>query len=399
MQCDDTCAMDDWTNPGRQPAEPSRYSRPEPTADPKVAGTPPAGPGSAVPSYPTHQGTLGSGAPGYSGTPGYSGMPGYPGMPTYPAAPGREPDPLAFPWTGADVTGNQSPSYGPTGGSGGQPAAPGSSPTPTGWGYAYAPDAAPAPAPYLDWSSGYGAAPGPSPAPAPYLDWGPDVPPVPPGRGRRNSGQQRPRRRPGIVPVAFVSVASAVLASVLTVTALMPPAASPAPADTAAPIAAATGTPGTTGTATPGSQPGTVSTRTPLDVVQAVSQTSPAVVTITITGGARGFRNPAAGAGLVASGLTISNDGLILTAYHVVAEGTGFTVSLSDGRDLPAQVAATDTDHDLAVLKVSATGLPAVDPSTSSGLKIGQTLLVLGGAQEGGSGSVSSGILSAINRT
>jgi len=70
-------------------------------------------------------------------------------------------------------------------------------------------------------------------------------------------------------------------------------------------------------------------------------------------------------------------DGIIVTNAHVVGR-QGFQVVLADGQKLAARLLAQDRDHDLAVLSVEATGLPAIEAGNSRELKPGQWVLAMG---------------------
>ena len=80
------------------------------------------------------------------------------------------------------------------------------------------------------------------------------------------------------------------------------------------------------------------------------------------------------------SGWIIDEDGHIATNNHVIAGAKSITVTLADGRVLPAGIVGADALTDLAVLKVDATNLPAVDIGDSSKLSIGEWVLVIGNA-------------------
>ena len=117
---------------------------------------------------------------------------------------------------------------------------------------------------------------------------------------------------------------------------------------------------------------------------------SPSVVTVMID---------SANESALGSGVVLSADGLILTNNHVVASGGTVSVRLSTGRTVPASVVATDTTHDLAL--VQATGLTGLTPVTFAGsdsVEVGDTVLAFG-APLGLSGTVTSGIVSALNRS
>jgi S1-C subfamily serine protease len=103
--------------------------------------------------------------------------------------------------------------------------------------------------------------------------------------------------------------------------------------------------------------------------------------------------------GGIGSGFIIDSNGLILTNAHVVEGATQLTVTLEDGRELDAHVVASDTDLDLAVVKVGATGLPTVEIGSSSNLQVGQLVVAIGSPLGAFTDSVTSGILSATGRT
>jgi S1-C subfamily serine protease len=109
-------------------------------------------------------------------------------------------------------------------------------------------------------------------------------------------------------------------------------------------------------------------------VVDVAASASPAVVTITIeTAGQPGFGRGSFGATGVGSGFIFDASGLILTNDHVIADGGTITVTFQDGTELPGTVLETDTVHDLAVVRVDATGLPTIKIGDASGLRVGQT--------------------------
>lgn len=98
------------------------------------------------------------------------------------------------------------------------------------------------------------------------------------------------------------------------------------------------------------------------------------------------------------SGFIISSDGYILTNNHVVQGADEIIVSLSDRRELPAQLIGADKRSDLALLKVDAKGLPEVDLGSSDDLKVGEWVLAIG-SPFGFDYSVTAGIVSAKGRS
>jgi putative serine protease PepD len=100
------------------------------------------------------------------------------------------------------------------------------------------------------------------------------------------------------------------------------------------------------------------------------------------------------------SGVVLSSNGYILTNNHVVAaaaNGGSTSVTFNDGSTKSAKVVGTDALDDLAVLKVSKTGLSAASLGNSAAIQVGDPVLAVG-SPLGLSGTVTSGIVSAINR-
>lgn len=98
------------------------------------------------------------------------------------------------------------------------------------------------------------------------------------------------------------------------------------------------------------------------------------------------------------SGVIVSANGYILTNYHVVDAASEIEIALSDGRTLPARVIGSDPETDLAVLRIEATGLPAITFAQPDTLKIGDWVLAMGNPFGVGQ-TVTAGIVSALGRT
>ncbi len=98
------------------------------------------------------------------------------------------------------------------------------------------------------------------------------------------------------------------------------------------------------------------------------------------------------------SGIILSNNGLILTNDHVVADGTTLTVRFNDGSTAQASVVGTDATDDLAVIKAkNVSGLTVASLGSSANLAVGQPVVAIG-SPLGLSATVTSGIVSALNR-
>jgi putative serine protease PepD len=100
------------------------------------------------------------------------------------------------------------------------------------------------------------------------------------------------------------------------------------------------------------------------------------------------------------SGFVIESSGYILTNNHVVDGATGsnaITVTLNDGRSMGATIVGTDSAYDLAVIKISASNLRALQFGDSDKIQVGDSVIAVG-SPLGLSGTVTSGIISAKNR-
>jgi S1-C subfamily serine protease len=129
-------------------------------------------------------------------------------------------------------------------------------------------------------------------------------------------------------------------------------------------------------------------------IIQVVEEVGPAVVGITIGVQAPRQAGEQAGAG---SGVIIAPDGYILTNDHVVANAQRLQATLEDGRTLAAEVIGTDPATDLAVIRVSAAGLPFANLGDSAGLRVGQLVIAIGNPF-GFQSTVSTGVVSALGR-
>jgi len=98
------------------------------------------------------------------------------------------------------------------------------------------------------------------------------------------------------------------------------------------------------------------------------------------------------------SGFIVSRDGYILTNAHVVENADEVIVRLTDKREFKAKVIGADKRSDVAVLKISATGLPVVSIGDSSKLEVGEWVVAIG-SPFGFTNSVSQGIVSAKGRS
>ena len=99
----------------------------------------------------------------------------------------------------------------------------------------------------------------------------------------------------------------------------------------------------------------------------------------------------------VGSGFILSADGLIMTNAHVVDGADEVIVTLTDKREFKAKIVGADKRSDIAVVKIDATGLPAVKVGDLSRLKVGEWVMAIG-SPFGLDNTVTAGIVSAKQR-
>jgi serine protease Do len=99
----------------------------------------------------------------------------------------------------------------------------------------------------------------------------------------------------------------------------------------------------------------------------------------------------------IGSGFIVSSDGYVLTNAHVVADASEVTVKLTDRREFAAKVIGVDKRSDVALIKIAATGLPAVHFGDPSRVRPGQWAIAIG-SPFGFDNSVTAGVISATGR-
>jgi len=97
------------------------------------------------------------------------------------------------------------------------------------------------------------------------------------------------------------------------------------------------------------------------------------------------------------SGVLVSEDGYILTNFHLIRQVQNIRVDLWDGRSAAAQIVGSDPETDLAVLKIDLSGLPVAPLAEADNVRVGDVVLAIGNAI-GLSHTVTMGIISATGR-
>jgi S1-C subfamily serine protease len=133
------------------------------------------------------------------------------------------------------------------------------------------------------------------------------------------------------------------------------------------------------------------------DITAVVATARRSVVTITSNGVSSNgpFSVPTTGVG---SGVILTGNGYILTNRHVVEGSRTLTVTLVDGRELPASIVRISDTTDLALIKVDATGLPAATIGDSNGIQVGQTAIAIGSPLGTFTETVTRGVVSGLDR-
>lgn len=131
------------------------------------------------------------------------------------------------------------------------------------------------------------------------------------------------------------------------------------------------------------------------DVANAVADSVVEITTETVSTNNYMGQYISEGAG---SGVIVTTDGYIVTNHHVISGAKTISVTLTDGKSYTAQVVGDDSKTDLAVLKIDATGLTPAVFGDSDNLTVGQTAIAIGNPLGQLGGTVTSGIVSALDR-
>jgi S1-C subfamily serine protease len=102
--------------------------------------------------------------------------------------------------------------------------------------------------------------------------------------------------------------------------------------------------------------------------------------------------------GELGSGLIATDSGAVLTANHVVADGSAVTLTFADGTKSRATVASTDKTHDIALLTPATLPQPIVPATLGGGVAVGNSVVAIGNPL-GLTYSVSTGVVSGLDRT
>jgi putative serine protease PepD len=137
---------------------------------------------------------------------------------------------------------------------------------------------------------------------------------------------------------------------------------------------------------------------TSTSLTQLYKNAAPGVVDITVTGVSSSFGGGSSSA--EGSGFVIDKNGNVITNAHVVAGASSIKVMFQNGKTAKATLVGTDNSTDIAVIKVDADAslLRPLTLGNSAGVQVGEAVAAIG-SPFGLPGSLTSGIVSAVNRT
>ncbi len=134
-------------------------------------------------------------------------------------------------------------------------------------------------------------------------------------------------------------------------------------------------------------------------VIDTANKVSPAVVSIVAKSQVQTIFGNTAESSSAGTGFIITSDGLILTNKHVVSETSAvYIVITADGKNYDGTIQSVDPLNDLAVVKISANGLPVVELGDSDQLQVGQWVVTIGNALGQYQNTVTAGVISAKRR-
>ena len=129
--------------------------------------------------------------------------------------------------------------------------------------------------------------------------------------------------------------------------------------------------------------------------VYAANVNSTVGITTTVTTNFWGYQSTSAASG---SGFILTDDGYVLTNYHVIEDSSSITVSLYNGETYDAKLIGYDESNDIAVLKVDAEGLVPVVLGDSDNLNVGDSVVAIGNPLGELTFTLTSGAISAKDR-
>ncbi|MEA4888626.1 MAG: trypsin-like peptidase domain-containing protein [Clostridiaceae bacterium] len=138
--------------------------------------------------------------------------------------------------------------------------------------------------------------------------------------------------------------------------------------------------------------------KTTLTTMEIAAKGKPAVVAITTEATVTDLFGQTGQAEAAGSGFILTSDGYLVTNNHVIEGASTITVVLDNGDIYNAKLVGADSRSDIAVLKIDATNLPTVTLGDSADLEVGELAVAIGNPLGELSGTVTAGIISALDR-
>lgn len=137
-----------------------------------------------------------------------------------------------------------------------------------------------------------------------------------------------------------------------------------------------------------------------VEVIAAVANTVVEITTESVTTGSsmQQYVTTGAGSGVIMGENAVSGETVIITNNHVIEGATSVKVTLRSGESYVAEVIAADERTDVAVVKIKETGLEAAVLGNSDNLRVGESAIAIGNPLGSLGGTVTNGIISALDR-
>lgn len=135
-----------------------------------------------------------------------------------------------------------------------------------------------------------------------------------------------------------------------------------------------------------------------LSIVEIAAEGKPAVVAINTTGTVQDVFGQSGNYEAAGSGFIITRDGYVVTNNHVIEGADTITVVLDSGDIYKARLVGRDPRNDIAVIKIDGTNFPSVYLGESNDLQVGELAVAIGNPLGELSGTVTAGIISALDR-
>lgn len=135
-----------------------------------------------------------------------------------------------------------------------------------------------------------------------------------------------------------------------------------------------------------------------LTVSQIVSKNENAVVEIVVEGTSQNFFGQTEITQGAGSGVIMTDDGYIVTNYHVISGATAVVVKLHSGESYDARIVGGDKENDIAVIKINAKDLTSAEIGDSNSMQVGDLVVAIGNPLGQLGGTATTGIISALDR-